>query len=100
MWIRPDRVVRARMPSLRDQAPSSPRTPSAPAPSARPAAPAAPTPPAARKGPPAVAEPERDADETRDGGFHESSYELRTGMDMFEADWPEDTTIPGAFDDE
>ena len=32
------------------------------------------------------------------GGFHESSYELRTGMDMFESTWPDDVTIPGALD--
>lgn len=31
------------------------------------------------------------------GGFHESSYELRTGMDIVESDWPDDATIPGAF---
>lgn len=35
----------------------------------------------------------------RAGGFHESSYELRTGMDMFESDWPDDTTLPGALDE-
>ena len=33
------------------------------------------------------------------GGFHESSYELRTGMDLVESDWPDDVTIPGALDD-
>jgi len=33
------------------------------------------------------------------GGFHESSYELRTGMDLLEGDWPDDTTIPGALDE-
>lgn len=31
------------------------------------------------------------------GGFHESSYELRTGMDIVESDWPDDVTIPGAL---
>jgi hypothetical protein len=36
---------------------------------------------------------------TRAGGFHESSYELRTGMDMMETEWPEDTTVPGALDE-
>jgi hypothetical protein len=39
-------------------------------------------------------------DGEREGGFHESSYELRTGMDMLETEWPEDTTIPGALDDD
>ena len=33
------------------------------------------------------------------GGFHESSYELRTGVDIFESTWPDDVTIPGALDD-
>ncbi len=32
------------------------------------------------------------------GGFHESSYELRTGMDMMETEWPEDMSWPGAPD--
>lgn len=80
------------MPSLRDQPPSAPRV----------SAPAVPTPPAAPVPKPAPLPPdsERDDEEARAGGFHESSYELRTGMDVFEGDWPEDTTIPGAFDDE
>lgn len=83
------------MPSLREQPPSAPRSPVVPAPAARPAAPSA---PAARRAPPAQ-EPERDADDLRDGGFHESSYELRTGMDILETEWPEDTTIPGKLDE-
>lgn len=31
----------------------------------------------------------------RAGGFHESSYELRLGLDISESEWPEDTTVPG-----
>lgn len=33
----------------------------------------------------------------RAGGFHESSYELRHGLDISESEWPGDTTIPGAL---
>jgi hypothetical protein len=33
----------------------------------------------------------------RAGGFYESSYELRAGLDTFESDWPDDTTLPGAL---
>jgi hypothetical protein len=31
----------------------------------------------------------------RAGGFHESSYELRLGLDISESEWPDDTTVPG-----
>jgi hypothetical protein len=88
MWTRPAVIARARMPSMRPQ-------PSAPA-----------LKPAPRGAvPPAPAEPARDevGDDglpTRAGGFHESSYELRTGMDMLETEWPDDTTVPGALDDD
>jgi hypothetical protein len=86
MWIRPHRSPLARMPSLRPQ-------PSAPAavPGKR-NAPAAPA--------PAPAEAPLTEEEVRArGGFHESSYELRNGMDMMETEWPDDTTIPGALDE-
>lgn len=43
--------------------------------------------------PPLTAEEEA----LRAGGFHESSYELKTGMDILESDWPDDVTIPGAL---
>ena len=33
-------------------------------------------------------------------GFYESSYELRTGMDLIESDWPDDTTLPGLMDED
>jgi hypothetical protein len=34
---------------------------------------------------------------TRPGGFHESSYELKNGLEVSESSWPdeEETTIPG-----
>jgi hypothetical protein len=35
----------------------------------------------------------------RAGGFHESSYELRLGLDVSESEWPDDTTVPGALGD-
>jgi hypothetical protein len=50
----------------------------------RPAAPASPS--------PATAE-----DRARAGGFHESSYELKNGLEVNESEWPPDTTIPGAL---
>jgi hypothetical protein len=31
----------------------------------------------------------------RAGGFHESSYELRLGLDISESEWPDGTTVPG-----
>jgi len=31
------------------------------------------------------------------GTFHESSYELRTGLEINESEWPEDVTIPAAL---
>ena len=87
MWIRPNRSLLARMPSMRPQ-------PSAPAPGSvadmRQRRSPQPTQP-----PPLSAEEEA----KRAGGFHESSYELRTGMDLVESDWPDDVTIPGALDD-
>ena len=74
------------MPSMRAQ-------PSAPAASAR-----------RKAARPEAQPPEREEDELekikRAGGFHESSYELRPGMDMFESEWPEGTTIPGLLDDD
>ena len=90
MWIRPAHPPLARMPSLRAQ-------PSAPAPRVQP--------PAKRKGTAAPElreqpEPPLSEEELRArGGFHESSYELRTGMDVLETEWPDDTTIPGGLDD-
>jgi hypothetical protein len=36
----------------------------------------------------------RDAPKT----WHESSRDLETGLDAFESEWPDDTTMPGAFD--
>jgi hypothetical protein len=87
MWTRPALVARARMPSMRP-----PRS----APAGRPAPRGAlPQPPAQ----PSRDEVGEDGLPTRGGGFHESSYELRTGMDMMETQWPEDTTVPGALDE-
>jgi hypothetical protein len=31
----------------------------------------------------------------RAGGFHESSYELKNGLEVSESEWPGETTIPG-----
>lgn len=93
MWIRPQFVRAARMPSTRSQ-PLNPqlRVLPAAAPAASPVPPAAPPPAAANDDP-----VEREAELARAGGFHESSYELRSGLDINESDWPPDTTIPGAL---
>jgi hypothetical protein len=93
MWIRRAYPLLARMPSTRAQAAPAPAT----------AVPAQRKPTDLRKQaapslPPR--DPPSDEGEEREGGFHESSYELRTGMDVFESEWPEDVTIPGALDDE
>lgn len=32
----------------------------------------------------------------RAGGFHESSYELQTGLDVIESEWPEGAAVPGS----
>ena len=74
MWIRPRGPLLARMPSTQGM-PLNPRI----------AAPlAAPTP--HHGGPP-----------TRPGGFHESSYELKSGLEITESSWPDEepTTQPG-----
>jgi hypothetical protein len=99
MWIRRAHPLQARMPSMRPQpAPAPPaRAPAAAVPAQRKPAearmPAAVPPPPPRGRPSGV-------DEEHDGGFHESSYELRTGMDIIESEWPEDVTMPGALDEE
>jgi hypothetical protein len=33
----------------------------------------------------------------RAGAFHESSYELRTGLEINESEWPDEITIPAAL---
>ena len=33
----------------------------------------------------------------RDGGFHESSYELQHGLQVSESEWPDDVTVPGGL---
>ena len=56
-----------------------------------------PTPEAAERQAENDAAIERAAEAARAGGFHESSYELRSGLDINESEWPPDTTIPGAL---
>lgn len=80
------------MPSTRSQ-PLNPRLTAQAAPAA--AKPAPPPAPAARRATPA---PTQEADDAvRAGGFHESSYELKNGLEVNESEWPPDTTIPGAL---
>ncbi len=91
MLIRPPYPPLARMPSMRPQ-PSAPSPARGESSRKKPGAPGAPPDP---DEPPLTEEEQRE----RAGGFHESSYELRTGMDMLETEWPDDTTIPGALDE-
>jgi hypothetical protein len=87
----------ARMPSTRPQ----PLNPGAAVPSRAPAPAGKDTKPAPGTQSKAPEEPPAD-DETeaqRNGGFHESSYELRHGLEVNESEWPADTTIPGALGD-
>jgi hypothetical protein len=95
MLIRPPIRVLARMPSTRSQ-PLNPRVAAMPASAVRAASAAvkvAPQPSA-----PAALDAQTLAEEAaRAGGFHESSYELRSGLEINESEWPPDTTIPGAL---
>ncbi len=85
MWIRPNRTLQARMPSMRPQ-PSQPAPGSVPDMQRR------------RIRVPEPSDPPTE-DEELFGSFHESSYELRRGMDMFEIDWPDAPTKPGSLTD-
>ena len=61
-------------------------------------APAPSTPPAVPPPPAAVADDDDAAEaKARAGGFHESSYELKQGLDVSESEWPPDVTAPGAL---
>lgn len=77
----------ARMPSSRAR-PLNPRA--APPPGARIAA----LPPAADA---EDLELDNRAKQARAGGFHESSYELKSGLEVSESEWPDEITIPGAL---
>jgi hypothetical protein len=88
----------ARMPSMRSHG-LNPRAPAAPA---KGAGTSTGKPPREQDKPaaPAAADAERAADKaTQAGGFHESSYELQSGLMISESEWPDDVTIPGALDD-
>ncbi len=76
----------ARMPSSRAH-PLNPRAvppPGAPLPAVRTVSPAL-----------AAATDETTAHLPRGGGFHESSYELNSGLDVIESEWPDGCTVPG-----
>ena len=81
------------MPSTRSQ-PLNPRLVAA-----LPVAVATPLPKAPEHGAASDDPVERAAEAARAGGFHESSYELRSGLEVNESEWPPDTTIPGALGD-
>lgn len=97
MWIRPEFFRAARMPSTRSQ-PLNPRL-VALRPAAAPTARATPLPKPVQPDPEPADAVEEAAEAARAGGFHESSYELRNGLEVNESEWPTDTTIPGALAD-
>jgi hypothetical protein len=86
MWSKPRPAVMARMPSTRAQ-PLNPRA--VPPVGLRPAGLPSPAPTDAE-----IDEQER---ARREGGFHESSYELQHGLEVSESDWPEELTVPAAL---
>jgi hypothetical protein len=84
MFNRPGFVLQARMPSMRPSALNTRRRAAKGEASGQSASPAA----------QAASE-----DDATAGGFHESSYELRHGLEISESEWPPDVTIPGALGD-
>jgi hypothetical protein len=89
MWIKPRPHALARMPSTRAQ-PLNPRAP-------MPAAGTATTPSALASALLASDESQARESAVQAGAFHESSYELRTGLEVNESEWPEEVTIPAAL---
>lgn len=105
MWIRRHSPALARMPSMRP-ATLNPRAPVASPSAARAIAPAPGKPPAsavpagqrtARGAATGAPDSENSDDAVRAGGFHESSYELQSGLQITESEWPDDVTVPGAL---
>lgn len=83
-----------RAPSLPPAKPAKGAAAGAPVPTAQPAAPL----PVRAAGTPTPREIEAaDEQAARAGGFHESSYELNSGLEISESDWPPDVTVPGAL---
>ena len=91
MWFKPRPPTLARMPSTRAQ-PLNPRAPKAPAGAAVPSS--------ALVSALFLAEEEAQTRARVElaGAFHESSYELRSGLDVTESEWPEGVTTPEAPD--
>ncbi|HET9977098.1 MAG TPA: hypothetical protein VFQ20_06655 [Burkholderiaceae bacterium] len=90
MWFKVRPHALARMPSTRAQ-PFNPRAPEAPAGVSAAAS--------ALVAALFVSDEEAQARESavQAGAFHESSYELRTGLEISESEWPEEVTIPAAL---
>lgn len=90
MWFKPRPRTLARMPSTRAQ-PLNPRAPQAPDGAAAPSSALAST----------VQAPTEPAQEreraVQAGAFHESSFDLRAGLEVNESEWPEEVTIPAAL---
>jgi hypothetical protein len=91
MWIKRTIVVRARMPSTRNL-PLNPSVAAAAKEQRKPGAQLEPS-AAAREGRPAAKALARDK-ASRSGGFHESSYELKDGLEVSESDWPPEIPEP------
>ena len=97
MWIRSAYPWLARMPTSRPAG----LNPSTSGPAAAPAT----LPPISRRDE-TVAVP-KSGDVTEDatraakaGGWHESSYELKHGLEISESEWPDDVTVPGGLGDD
>ena len=86
------------MPSMRPN-PSAPRrsTPAAQGPASTARGEAIPHAPAKPAGaaPLAIETGSAEVSTARAGGFHESSYELQSGLQVSESEWPDDVTVPG-----
>ena len=96
MWIYRRFPVLARMPSTRSQ-PLNPRLVGRPVQQSRhDVAPAAQSTPSAAESASDQVLAVRD-EAARAGGFHESSYELKNGLEISESEWPTEITIPGAL---
>lgn len=90
MWFKPRPSTLARMPSTRAQ-PLNPRAPQPPDGAAAPSSALVAALFVAGEQAPA-----RDS-AVQAGAFHESSHELRTGLEVCESEWPEEVTIPAAL---
>lgn len=87
-------TLNPRVPALPVAGPTASRA-VAPVPGKLPAAPAPAGKRSAKGASPASPDGANRDDDVRAGGFHESSYELQSGLQITESEWPDDVTVPG-----